>query len=293
MLEYDYLLFRPPAEANNLILQVTLGCSYNKCNFCSMYKTKKFTIKPLEEIFSQIDLLASYYPDTIKVFLADGDALALDSSYLLQILKYLKIKFKLLRRVSTYASTQNILSKSISQLLELKQNGLTLFYYGIETGNDELLNKINKGVTREDIINSLKMVEEANIKVSATVILGLGGKEFSRLHIEDTATLLSSVKVNYLSTLQLGLEDDAKVYFYKQFSNNFEHLNDIEILKEQKLFLSLLEVSNKTIFRSNHASNALHLEGTLPKDKDKLIKQIDMALQIGQDAFVPNIFRGF
>lgn len=137
------------------------------------------------------------------------------------------------------------------------------------------------------------MVEEANIKISATVILGLGGKEFSRLHIEDTATLLSSVKVNYLSTLQLGLEDDAKAHFYKQFGNNFEHLNDIEILKEQKLFLSLLEVSNKTIFRSNHASNALHLEGTLPKDKDKLIKQIDMALQIGQDAFVPNIFRGF
>jgi len=292
MLEYSYPLFRPPAEANNPILQVTHGCSYNRCSFCSMYKSKKFRIKPLENIYKDIDNLADYYPNTIKIFLADGDALTVDTQYLLQILNYLQKKLPKLRRVSSYASTQNILAKSIEELKELEANKLNLFYYGIESGDDTLLKYINKGVNSQEIIHSLQMVNTTRIKISATVILGLGGKENSKEHIKNTAKLISQVKLNYLSTLQLGLEENEVKSFYKNFSN-FIHLNDSEILEEQRELLRQIEPKSKIIFRSNHASNALHLAGTLPKDKENLLTQIDKALKVGEKAFIPEFLRGF
>jgi len=292
MLDYNYPLFRPPAEAANIILQVTLGCSHNNCTFCSMYKSKEYQIRKLEDIYKDIDLLKIIYPNTIKIFLADGDALSLETEYLLEILKYIKNSFPKIRRISTYASTQNILSKNIDELKVLQQNNLNLFYYGIETGDDELLGKINKGVGSDDIIKSLNMSVAANIKVSATVILGLGGSEYSKQHIVNTANIINNTNINYLSTLQLWIEDDVKDKFYKQF-DNFIHLNDVEILEEQKLLLENIKPLNKIIFRSNHASNALHLAGNLPKDNDKLILEINNALAIGENAFIPNIMRGF
>ncbi len=159
--------------------------------------------------------------------------------------------------------------------------------------------KINKGVTSKEIITSLNMASEANIKLSTTVILGLGGKEYSKQHISNTTNIINNTNINYLSTLQLGLEDDVKDKFYGNF-DNFTMLNDIEILNEQKDLISKTNPYNnisdkkaKIIFRSNHASNALHLSGVLPRDKDKLILQIKQALEYGDDAFIPKIFRGF
>ncbi len=295
MLNYSYPLFRPPAEANNLILQVTYGCSHNSCSFCSMYKSKKYKVRKLEEIYKDINILALTYPNAIKLFLADGDALSIKTSYLLDILKYIKKSFPKIRRISTYASAQNILSKNVDQLKELQENNLNLFYYGIETGDDELLIKINKGVTSKEIITSLNMASEANIKLSTTVILGLGGKEYSKQHISNTTNIINNTNINYLSTLQLGLEDDVKDKFYGNF-DNFTMLNDIEILNEQKDLISKInpiDKKAKIIFRSNHASNALHLSGTLPKDKDKLLYQIEEALKYGDDALIPKVFRGF
>lgn len=292
MLDYSYPLFRPPAEANNLILQVTHGCSYNKCSFCSMYKTKKFSIKPLKEVFEEIDEIAKYYPNTIKIFLADGDALTLSTEHLLEILRYIKKSFPKIRRVSTYASTQNILAKSIDELKLLKENGLNLFYYGIESGDDEVLSKIAKGVDSQQIIKSLHLAYQANIKISATMILGIGGKDYSKQHIINTAKLINQVHINYLSTLQLGLEENQRDSFYSKFEN-FEHLSDSEILEEQKEFISNLSPKCKIIFRSNHASNALALEGTLPKDKDRLLQDIQETLEIGESAFIPKFMRGF
>ena len=292
MLDYSYPLFRPPAEANNLILQVTLGCSHNSCSFCSMYKSKKYKVRELENIYSDIDRLSFNYPNAIKLFLADGDALSLNTSYLLKILNYIRKAFPKIRRVSTYASAQNILSKTPTELKILQENYLNLFYYGIETGDDILLKKINKGVTVQKIIDSLSMVYDANIKVSSTVILGLGGIAFSKQHIKNTANIINNTKINYLSTLQLGLEDDVKENFYKNF-DTFTPLNDIEILNELKDLLRQLNPQNKVIFRSNHASNALQLSGTLPKDKKKLITQIEEALKYGDDALIPKVLRGF
>ncbi|WP_324171130.1 radical SAM protein [Sulfurimonas sp.] len=292
MLEYSYPLYRPPAEADNIIIQATYGCSYNNCTFCSMYKTKSFEVRVIEDVFRDVDTLSHSYPDARKVFLADGDALALDTDYLLKLLLYLKQSFVKLGRVSLYASAQNILNKSSQELEALKENGLNLIYYGVETGSDTVLKKITKGVNQSEIIESLNKASDAGLKISATVILGMGGIKYSDEHIKKSAEVMNATRVNYLSTLQLGLEEDAKEKFYKHF-NDFEKLDDIELLQEQKKFLELLNPTNNVIFRSNHASNALHLAGNLPREKARLIEELNNALIVGERAFVPQMFRGF
>lgn len=292
MIDYSFPLYRPPAEANNIIIQATYGCSHNNCTFCSMYKTKKYQVRKIEDIFKEIDTLANMYPDANKVFLADGDALSLETDYLVEVLQYLKQSFPKLNRVSVYATAQNVLEKSDEELQLLQSNHLNLIYYGIETGNDELLKKINKGVTASQIIESLNKASRANIKISATVILGIGGEAYTNEHIMDTATIINSTTINYLSTLQLGLEEDVRERFLKHF-DNFKMLDDYQVLDEQKRFLELLNPINKVIFRSNHASNALHLAGTLPKDTMRLLQELGLALAIGERALVPNRFRGF
>jgi radical SAM superfamily enzyme YgiQ (UPF0313 family) len=256
-----------------------------------MYKTKKYQERSLEAIHKDIDTFAAIYPSAHKIFLADGDAMALLTATLLKILVYLQTSFTKLRRVSTYASAQNLLEKSEQELELLAANKLNLIYYGIETGNDVLLKKITKGVSQSDIIKSLSKVPKS-MKISATVILGIGGVKYSNEHIADTAYVINNTAVNYLSTLQLGLEEDAKDNFYKHFAD-FRPLNDFQILDEQKRFLELLHPSNQIIFRSNHASNALHLSGTLPKDTKRLLDELNLAIDIGSDALIPNMYRGF
>ncbi len=287
MINYDYPLFRPPAEAENIIIQVTLGCSYNNCSFCSMYTSKKYQVRPLKEIYRDIDTFALHYPNAHKIFLADGDALSVATPTLIEILKYLQQAFPKLRRVSSYASAQNIIKKSEEELKSLSQNRLNLIYYGIETGSDVILKKITKGVGSSAIIDSLNKVSASGMKISATVILGIGGVKYSQEHIEGTANVINTTTVNYLSTLQLGLEDDAKENFYKYFPD-YIPCDDYQILEEQKQFLELLKPTNKIIFRSNHASNALHLAGTLPKDTHKLLEQLHSAIERGSDVLIPN-----
>ena len=285
MIKYNYPLFRPPAEASNIIIQVTLGCSYNNCSFCSMYKTKKYEARKLEDIYHDIDTMAKVYPNAHKIFLADGDALVLPTEDLLNILQHLQTSFPKLRRVSLYASTQNLLAKTLEELVLLKENKLNLIYYGVETGSDVVLKNITKGVGQSEIIESLNLASDAGLKISATVILGVGGKVYSKEHIIETAKVINATQVNYLSTLQLGLEEEAEENFYKHF-NDFTPLNDIQILQEQKKFLELLHPTNKVIFRSNHVSNALHLSGTLPKDIQRLILEVDIALKTLDDIYL-------
>jgi radical SAM superfamily enzyme YgiQ (UPF0313 family) len=292
MIDYSFPLYRPPAEADNIIVQATYGCSYNNCSFCSMYKSKKYVARELDEVYKEIDTLAAAYGDVRRVFLADGDALALPTEHLVKLLRYLNEAFPKLNRVSSYASAQNLLEKSEEELRRLKEEGLTLIYYGIETGNDALLEKITKGVSAEEIVASLNKASRAGLKISATVILGLGGEAYSREHIRDTAAVVNATTVNYLSTLQLGLDDDVRQNFLRRF-DDFKMLGDAQLLEEQKRFLELLEPSSRIIFRSNHASNALHLAGTLPKDTPRLLAELDAALSVGEAAFVPKFFRGF
>ena len=292
MTDYAFPLYRPPAEADNVIVQATYGCSHNGCTFCSMYKSKRYVARPVEEVKREVGALARAYPEARRVFLADGDALSLPTGQLLELLAYLKTAFPRLGRVSAYASAQNLLEKSEEQLRQIKEAGLTLLYYGVESGNDEVLKRVNKGVDAQQMVASLHKAEAAGFKVSATVILGIGGRERSVAHIRDTAALLGAVRVTYLSTLQLGLDDDAQAHFLNRFGQ-FTMPGDRELLQEQRRFLELLAPSNRVIFRSNHASNALHLAGTLPGDAPRLLGEIDAALAVGEAAFVPRFFRSF
>ena len=175
MTDYAFPLYRPPAEADNVIVQATYGCSHNGCTFCSMYKSKRYVARPVEEVKREVGALARAYPEARRVFLADGDALSLPTGQLLELLAYLKTAFPRLGRVSAYASAQNLLEKSEEQLRQIKEAGLTLLYYGVESGNDEVLKRVNKGVDAQQMVASLHKAEAAGFKVSATVILGIGG----------------------------------------------------------------------------------------------------------------------
>lgn len=292
MIYYSQPLFRPPSEAENLILQITHGCSYNACTFCSMYETKVYKEKSLDDIFQDIDTLARYYPQAHKIFLADGDALAMNTSNLLKVLEYLHQKFKRLRRVSSYASIINLEQKSKEELEQLYNAGLKLIYFGIETASNELLKRIQKGTSFEKMKEGLNKASSAGLKISATVILGIGGKKYSQEHALQTAQLVNETTLNYLSTLQLGLQQTKEEQFYKKFENKFEWLSDKEMLEEQLLFLEHLNPSNAVIFRSNHASNSFALAGTLPKDKMRLIEEVNVAIQ-DENIRVPTWLRGF
>lgn len=278
MIAYNQPLYRPPAEANSIIIQATLGCSFNKCTFCTMYESKEFVERPLEEVFLDIDNMANSYNDANKMFLADGDALAIKTNQLVKILDYAYSKFPKLRRVSVYASAFNLHDKSLDELKLLKEKGLNLIYYGIESGSFEVLKKIQKPISNEKMCDGLAKTYDAGIKTSVTVILGVAGKKYSKLHIEQTAKILNQIKITYLSTLQLMLESHTKKRFIKNFDGEFELLTTKEMLEEQKYFLELLNPTNKVIFRSNHASNTLALAGTLPKDKNRLIDEVSFVI---------------
>ncbi|MAD41238.1 MAG: radical SAM protein [Arcobacter sp.] len=279
MIEYHQPLYRPPAEANSIIIQATLGCSFNKCTFCTMYESKEFSIRRLEDVFKDIDKMVSFYSDANKMFLADGDALACKTEHLVKILEYAYSKFPKLRRVSIYASAFNLHDKSIEELKLLKEKGLTLIYYGIESGSFEVLKRIQKPISSSKMIEGLNKAFEAGMKTSVTVILGVAGKKYSNLHIEESAKILNQIKITYLSTLQLMLESHTKEKFVKNFDGEFELLNTKEMLEEQKYFLELLNPINKVIFRSNHVSNSLALAGTLPKDKDRLVDEVSYVIE--------------
>jgi len=233
MINYNMPLYRPPSEANNIIIQVTYGCSFNACTFCSMYRTKKYARRELSEVFLDIDKMASSNPNANRVFLADGDALELPTEHLIKILEYLKKSFSKLRRVSSYASPINLHVKSLDELSLLKVHGLTLIYYGIETGDKKLLKHVVKGSTPAKMIEGLNKASSAGLKISATVILGLAGKNGWQSHIDETAKLVNQTQINYLSTLQLGLHGDEKENFPKKFHGTFVLQDDMGMLKEQ------------------------------------------------------------
>lgn len=276
--EYDYPLYRPPSEAYSLIIQATLGCSQNKCTFCSMYKSKKFTIKPLEQIKKEIDFFRIYVKKAERIFLADGDALIMPMKTLKEIFIYINEKFPEAERISLYGSPKSILLKTPEELLELKNLGLGLIYLGVESGSDKILSSVKKGVSREEIIAAGKKVKKVGIPLSVTAIAGLWGKENSIEHAVETASLISEINPDYFSVLTLMLEEGTELLEeYKK--GNFIPLSSSEILEETTLMIKNINVKEKCIFRSNHASNYVSLKGTLPYEKENILKTIDSALE--------------
>ena len=291
-IHYDLPVWRPPSEANSFILQATLGCSFNRCSFCSMYRSKSFTIRPLDAVNADIQTVARRYPNTRRVFLADGDALAAPTDHLLAILAALHTAFPRIGRVSSYALPANLLKKSVEELTQLREAGLTLLYYGIETGSADLLKRITKGATPEAMITCLTKAKQAGLQLSATAILGLGGQAHWREHIDATADLVNQVELDYLSTLQLMIDPLIHDEFHRKFREPFQPQDDGALLAEQVRLIERLNPSAPLTFRSNHASNALALAGELPRDREKLLAQLERA-QTGRVALRPEWLRSY
>lgn len=245
-----------------------------------MYKSKKYREKSCKSIAEEIDTLSSF-SQTRRVFIADGDAFALKTDHLLKIFRKLKDTFPKLRRISLYGNTGNILQKSNSELIQLSECGLSIIYLGFESGSDLILNKVNKGVSQKEHAEAVNRTQNCGIDISATIITGLGGKEHWREHIEPSAELVNISSPKYLSTLSLMIDPGAKKRFTAPFEEGFTPQDDTGILYEEKLLISLINSPKRIIFRSNHASNILPLSGILPRDKEKLIGQIDKALVDG------------
>jgi len=278
---YDLPLWRPPSEGSNLIIQATLGCSFNACTFCSMYKSKPYASRHLEDVFQDIETAAIAWPVARRVFLADGDALTLSTNDLTQILDKLAATFPGLGRVSCYATPINLNKKSLDELKVLKQKRLSMVYFGLESGSNAILKRIHKG-TAKSMETALAKASDAGLKVSATVILGLGGKTLWQEHIIETANLINRQPPRFLSTLQLGLDDATQDSFSTAFASGgetFIRQDDDGILDELQLLLENLNPARPVIFRSNHGSNCLPLAGTLPKDTPRLLAEINSAKQ--------------
>jgi radical SAM superfamily enzyme YgiQ (UPF0313 family) len=289
---YDQPLFRPPSEGDNLIIQATMGCSFNQCSFCAMYRSKQYIERSLSDVCADIHQAATDWPDAHRVFLADGDALALPTEYLLAILRELAATLPRLTRVSCYATPGNLQRKSAEELALLREHKLTMLYFGIESGSDLILKKITKGATQKRIAEVLHKAHTSSMKISATVILGLGGTQHSGEHIDGTIALLNSAPVTYLSTLQLTLHESIEKEFQRKYGEPFVMPDDLAILKEQERLISGLNPPHPVIFRSNHASNSLALAGNLPKDKEKLLLQLREARE-GYRPLRPDYMRGF
>ncbi len=292
MLNYDAPLYRPPSEAKSLIFQVTLGCSFNECSFCDMYRSKEYSERNWEEVKGEIDMMSKMLPDTTKIFLADGDALNLDTEYMIQIVKYVYEKFPNLERVSCYAMPMNLLKKTPEELDAMKKAGLNMLYLGIETGSDILLKKITKGATAKTIIKSCKKAKDAGFTLSCMVILGIGGSKYSSENARETAKVISQVKPDYVGALTLYLENGIKDEFLTKFDEEFIRISDSEAINELEELITEINVDGNVVFRANHGSNAYNIAGTFPEDKQAMLDKITW-MKEHPEVVRPQGLRGF
>ena len=292
MLNYDAPLYRPPSEAKSLIFQVTLGCSFNECSFCDMYRSKEYSERSWDEVKGEIDMMSKMLPDTTKIFLADGDALNLDTEYMIKIVKYIYEKFPNLERVSCYAMPMNLLKKTPEELDSMKKAGLDMLYLGIETGSDILLKKVTKGATAKTIIKSCKKAKDAGFTLSCMVILGIGGSKYSSENARETAKVISAVKPDYVGALTLYLENGIKDEFLTKFDEEFIRISDSEAIDELEELVTKINVNDKVVFRANHGSNAYNVAGTFPEDKQAMLDKITW-MKEHPEVVRPQGLRGF
>lgn len=278
MIELEQPVYRPPSEARSLILQATIGCSHNRCAFCVAYQDKRFRARRSEEILPEIDWAGRHLPDTRRVFLADGDALVLSAERLVPILERLHERLLRLERVSAYASPQNIMKKKDSELRRIREAGLELLYFGMESGDDEVLRRIQKGATSEQMVTACRRAQQAGFDLSVTVILGLAGPQGSHRHAEATARALDAIRPRWAAALTLMLAPRTPSYPEVYGDPNWRMLDTREVLAECRTLLAAMHADGIT-FRSNHASNYLALKGELQRDKPRLIELIDRVLE--------------
>lgn len=276
-MHYEGNCIRPPSEAFSILLQVTLGCSHNRCTFCGTYKDKRFTIKDDRIILSDILFASEHMRRQDRVFLMDGDALIIPQRRLMWILDRIREHLPWVKRVGAYANAKSIKRKTLDELVQLKENGLGILYLGVETGDHEILRKICKGTSAEDLIQMGRKVREAGIKLSVTVLLGIAGREHSLEHAKATGQLLSAMDPNYVGALTVMLIPGTPLYedFRK---GKFELPDQRELLRELREMIFHTHLT-RGLFFSNHASNYLPIKARLPSGKQEAIDFIDAALR--------------
>lgn len=283
------MIIRPPSEADSYLLQITFGCSHNQCTFCGTYPGTKFRVRKLDEVLEDIALARRYLPHTRRVFLCDGDAMLLPNSHLLKILSALQMAFPDLQRVGIYANARDIIKKSDEELSQLAQNKLTIGYLGLESGNDEILRRVNKGATAADMIEAVRKAQRNGIKMSVIGLIGLGGKDMSKEHAIDTAKAVNQMNPRYFSLLTLMIVPGTPLS--KDYDKGKFVLPEADaMVREIRTVVEHMD-SDKTIFRANHASNYAPLAGTFNKDKKRLLAEIDEYLS-GKHDFRPEFLRG-
>lgn len=288
-MRYEGNIFRPPSEAYSLLVQVTIGCTHNKCTFCSMYKDKKFRIRKQEEIFEDLEWARKTYRRVERIFLCDGDALALSNNRLIPILEYISDNFPECERVTVYGRASDVLKKTDEEMRELYEAGLKMVYIGAESGSDKVLDDINKGETRQELIDGVRKIENSGMKASVTFISGLAGKDGWEDHAVETGTMISEMQPSYVGLLTLMI--DPAVPMAKEIEEGrLKLLTAEEVMAETLLMMKHINVNKKCVFRSNHASNYVSLRGNLPEDKDKMMALLKKAMN-NHDMFKDERFR--
>lgn len=288
-MNYEGTIIRPPNEAGSLILQVTVGCSHGRCAFCPAYIEKRFRIKPLKEIFADIDQASSQDAEAVKrVFLCDGDPLIMKQEHLAVILDRLQQAFPKLVRVGIYANARSILRKSESDLALLRHKKLTNVYMGLESGDQQTLDMVNKGTTVEDMVLAACRVRQAGMKLNVTVLLGLGGKERSAVHAKETIRVLNRMQPNHIGALTLMVVPGTPLYDM-QSDGRFELPGKFELLNELKIMIEGAELKN-CLFFSNHASNYFPIQARLPRDREKILQELNAVIASGDERHLRDEF---
>ncbi len=287
-MHYEGNIIRPPSEANSILLQVTVGCSHNKCTFCGAYSGERFTIKKDDIIYEDIEFAAKYCRRQTRLFICDGDALIIPQRRLVPILERIKDRLPWVERVGVYANTKSIAMKTEEELAALRKLGLKIAYMGLETGDDVTLKKINKGADSKKMIKMGKKIRQAGIKLSITVLLGLAGRDRSDIHARETGRVLSEIDPEYVGALSLMLIPGTKMH--RDYKNgDFKLITPDEMLEELGTMIASTHLS-AGLFHANHASNYLPIRAKLPQDKERTLALIASALE-GKVALKPEYMR--
>ncbi len=285
-LQYQDPVFRPPSEANSLLLQVTLGCSHNQCTYCGMYRSKPFQVRPLNEVKLEIEKAKNYFarfkitPE--KIFFCDGDALAAPTDFLLECLEQVNLAFPALKRVGIYATSMNMLEKSEAELRALSAKKMNMAYLGLESGSDRILKMVVKGNTADEMTEASLKIKSCDWQLSTILMIGLGGKEMSEEHTTESANIINSTSPNYFSFLVTTPVPGTPYHSMLSRGKPITMLSEREELWEMRTILSQIskQQQNPIIFRANHVSNRVPFAGTLPKDRDRLVAEIDALLPL-------------
>ncbi len=277
VMRYEEPLFRPPCEAESLIVQVTLGCPHNRCSFCGMYKTKRYRVRDPEEVKADLRRARLFYRHVSSVFLADGNTVAMNSDKLAEIIRYIRRLFPEVERISSYGGGRFLKGKSVESLRALKEAGLDIIYFGLESGDDEILSMVNKGVDSKGMIEAARRVREAGIELSVYILLGLGGEDRWEQHAENTARALNAMRPKYIRPRTLYLLPGTPLYRDAQ-EGRFREASGETVMRELQVLLNRLEVEGAW-FLSDHVSNYVPIYGHLPEDREKMLAAVETALE--------------